>query len=761
MSENNSIRRSYNRAAKRRDAIENHVGEEKKIRSCEKTGCYASEPTCCLLSCESCTKDGYTSRWYHMSLGEHFCNNCFCNFYISGKTGNLLFNQWINKWAEVARASKPTIKRFVANELLPYWVKCTRRQCGKWRMVRVDHVLDPKFIKSFKCPEDSKHKSPCDAPEDKDVSLVLDTSFMNQLIEEPHLQNSPAGPFLKRFLSEDIGLCPINNSVSALKEHEYVKPFLMEQCGESCIWIKPDEMDEDEIAFSNQVLVSPATYLGLRNFLVALWNLKPNEWLSFQKANEYLICRGLVRIYLVSVAEQILDLLTKKSVINHGIINNPSQKLLKKNPEPEVLVIGAGISGLAAASHLHNLGVNVAVYEAEGDLGGRIKDVPVLGAGAFFIHGLLNNPLTTFGLQVNVPYQNLKKNLVIFKENGSLISNDIIKKTQHELNNLLQGVIESVSVSKTDDNCFDMVTKSCEDLRKVTPFCKNADIFSHLLTHCEIDFKAHLKNMSILNWEFPVCSLGDDGFIPSGMRLFLIKLASKDYSIVYNNEVKVIDYIGDKVKVTTTNGESIFSKVLITVPLSVLQNDCIQFIPELPDYKKKAICDLGTYNCEKLILEFPRKFWTKNVNEPFSRFGILSSEAIFEVFYDVTDEKPGSKPTLVTFITEKAFDLIKDLEDKEIFDKCLALLKRTFRRNIPQPSNWHLTHWRKKVQYGSFGSYLKVGSQQTAYDDMAKSVDDKLYFAGEATFRNLPSTVTGAYLSGLREAAKIVKALDI
>ncbi|GBN18839.1 Lysine-specific histone demethylase 1B [Araneus ventricosus] len=761
MSDNNSARRFSNRAAKRRDAIENNIGEEKKVRSCEKVGCYASKPMCCLLSCESCTKDGYTSRWVHMSLGEHFCNNCFDNFYRAGKTGNLLFNQWTNKWVEVARASKPTIKRFVANELLPYWVKCTRRQCGKWRMVRVDHVLDPKFIRSFNCPEDPKHKSPCDAPEDKDVSLVIDASFMSQLTEEPHLKNSPAEPFLKRFLPEDIGLCPINSPVSAFKEHEYVKPFLMEQCGESSIWIKPDEMDEEEIAFADQVLVSPATYLGLRNFLVALWNLKPYEWLSFDKANEYLICRGLVRIYLVSVAEQILDLLTKKSVINHGIINNPSLKLMKKNPEPEVLVIGAGISGLAAASHLHNLGVNVAMYEAEADLGGRVKDVPVLGSGAFFVHGLLNNPLNTFGLQVNVPYQILKKNLIIFKENGNLVPNDTVKKTQHELNNLLQGVIESVAVSKVDNNCFDMVTKSCEDLRKMTPFCKDLDVFNHLLTHCEIDLKTDLRNMSVLNWEFPVCALGGDGFMPSGMRLFLIKLASKDYSITYNNEVKAIDYTGNKVKITSSKGEATFSRVLITVPLSVLQNDCIQFVPELPKYKRKAINDLGNYYCEKLILEFPRKFWTKNIKEPFSRFGILSSEMIFEVFYDVTTQKPNSTPTLVTFITEKSLDLIKDLEDKEVVDKCIALLKRTFRRNIPKPSSWHLTHWRKKVQYGSFGSYLKVGSQQSAYDDMAKSIDDKLYFAGEATFRNLPSTVTGAYLSGLREAAKIVKALNI
>ncbi len=58
--------------------------------------------------------------------------------------------------------------------------------------------------------------------------------------------------------------------------------------------------------------------------------------------------------------------------------------------------------------------------------------------------------------------------------------------------------------------------------------------------------------------------------------------------------------------------------------------------------------------------------------------------------------------------------------------------------------------------------YVAVGSSGADYDTMAQPVSahgqcaPTLFFAGEHTCRNYPATVHGAYLSGLREAARIV-----
>ena len=58
-----------------------------------------------VLAIFRCAKNGYTSRWYHLSCGEHFCNECFDHYYRrfvliivgvfwGGRDGGLGSGQW-------------------------------------------------------------------------------------------------------------------------------------------------------------------------------------------------------------------------------------------------------------------------------------------------------------------------------------------------------------------------------------------------------------------------------------------------------------------------------------------------------------------------------------------------------------------------------------------------------------------------------------------------------------------------------------------
>merc|ERR1712150_157029 len=58
-------------------------------------------------------------------------------------------------------------------------------------------------------------------------------------------------------------------------------------------------------------------------------------------------------------------------------------------------------------------------------------------------------------------------------------------------------------------------------------------------------------------------------------------------------------------------------------------------------------------------------------------------------------------------------------------------------------------------------SYVKIGASGTDYDVLAQPHTERVLFAGEATNRHFPQTVTGAFLSGLREAYRVFKHTDL
>lgn len=77
--------------------------------------------------------------------------------------------------------------------------------------------------------------------------------------------------------------------------------------------------------------------------------------------------------------------------------------------------------------------------------------------------------------------------------------------------------------------------------------------------------------------------------------------------------------------------------------------------------------------------------------------------------------------------------------------------------NVPDPIQSICTRWGSDTfSYGSY-SHVRVHSSGSDYDILAENVG-RLFFAGEATTRQYPATMHGAYLSGLREAARILRA---
>uniref|UniRef100_A0A8C9APD2 [histone-H3]-N(6),N(6)-dimethyl-L-lysine(4) FAD-dependent demethylase n=1 Tax=Prolemur simus TaxID=1328070 RepID=A0A8C9APD2_PROSS len=776
-------------------------GSEKKYRKCEKAGCTATCPVCFASASERCAKNGYTSRWYHLSCGEHFCNECFDHYYRSHKDGYDKYTTWKKIWTSNGK-TEPSPKAFMADQQLPYWVQCTKPECRKWRQLTKEIQLTPQIARTYRCgmkpnttvkPETSDH---CSLPEDLRVSEVSNHWWYSMLILPPLLKDSVAAPLLSAYYPDCVGMSPSctstnraaagSNASPGKLEHSkaapsvlvpdmnrYFQPFYQpNECGKA-LCVRPDVMELDELYEFPEYSRDPTMYLALRNLILALWYTNCKEALTPQKCIPHIIVRGLVRIRCVQEVERILYFMTRKGLINTGVLSvGADQYLLPKDyHNKSVIVIGAGPAGLAAARQLHNFGIKVTVLEAKDRIGGRVWDDKsfkgvTVGRGAQIVNGCVNNPIALMCEQLGISMHKFGERCDLIQEGGRITDPTIDKRMDFHFNALLD-VVSEWRKDKTQLQDVPLGEK-IEEIYKA--FIKESGIqFSELegqvlqfhLSNLEYAFGSNLHQVSARSWdhnEFFAQFAGDHTLLTPGYSVIIEKLAEGLDIRLKCPQVQSIDYSGDEVQVTTTDGTRFSAqKVLVTIPLALLQKGAVQFNPLLSEKKMKAINSLGAGIIEKIALQFPYRFWDSKV-QGADFFGHVppsaSKRGLFAVFYDMDPQKKHS--VLMSVIAGEAVGSVRTLDDKQVLQQCMATLRELFKeQEVPDPTKYFVTRWSTDPWIQMAYSFVKTGGSGEAYDIIAEEIQGTIFFAGEATNRHFPQTVTGAYLSGVREASKI------
>ncbi|XP_073416798.1 peroxisomal N(1)-acetyl-spermine/spermidine oxidase isoform X2 [Dendrobates tinctorius] len=482
--------------------------------------------------------------------------------------------------------------------------------------------------------------------------------------------------------------------------------------------------------------------------------------------------------------------------------------------DPAVLIIGAGISGIATAEKLHRHGFQkIKVLEATGRTGGRIRTDSfgkgLIEVGAQWIHGPSpRNPVFQLASQFGLLNpdalleENQKINLYghppdipfVFSSSGKTIKPENLITISELYNTWL-------------DQARNFTSGDCDPEASVGHFIHQKIINSSHEWDKELleMYMAYLRGL--LNMECCVsgthsmdhvalCPFGEytmlpglDCTFPKGYESLVnqIKSPLPNGTVILEKAVKSIHWDGSfhgdnshvyPVKVKCEDGDSfVADHVVVTVPLGVLKKRAVDFFsPILPPGKLQAIKNLGFGTNNKILLEYEKPFWDPNTTliQPVWEGDSPLTEANKDLkqnwmkklsVFVVLEPPEQLGHVLCGFIAGEESEFMETLTDEEVLSSVTDYFRKfTGNPDLPPPISLMRSQWHSQPYTGGSYSYVAVGSSGIDVDNLAEPLPTdnealkplQILFAGEATERKFYSTTHGALMSGWREAQRLI-----
>ncbi|CAH2048078.1 unnamed protein product [Thlaspi arvense] len=606
-------------------------------------------------------------------------------------------------------------------------------------------------------------------------SLGEDSS---DLVAEQQLQNPNAaepGPRArkrrrrKRFFTE----INANPAFSRNRRNSVGKEVDSEALIAMSVGFPVNSLTEEEIEANVVSIIGgkdQANYIVVRNHIIALWRSNVSNWLTRDHALES------IRSEHKTLVDTAYNFLLEHGYINFGlapVIKEAKLRSFDGVEPPNVVVVGAGLAGLVAARQLLSMGFRVLVLEGRDRPGGRVKTRKMKGGdgveamadvGGSVLTGINGNPLGVLARQLGLPLHKVRDICPLYLPSGELVDVGVDSKIEASFNKLLDRVCKLRQSMIEEIKSVDVpLGEALETFRLVYGVAEEPQermLLDWHLANLEYANATLLGNLSMAYWDQddPYEMGGDHCFIPGGNEIFVHALA-ENLPVFYGNTVESIRYGSNGVVVYAGDKEFYCDMVLCTVPLGVLKKGAIGFSPELPEKKKEAIQRLGYGLLNKVAMLFPYNFW----GEEIDTFGRLTEDSStrgeFFLFYSYSSVSGG--PLLVALVAGDAAERFETLSPTDSVKRVLQILRGIYHPKgivVPDPVQALCSRWgQDKFSYGSY-SYVAVGSSGDDYDILAESVGDgRVFFAGEATNKQYPATMHGAFLSGMREAANILR----
>lgn len=443
----------------------------------------------------------------------------------------------------------------------------------------------------------------------------------------------------------------------------------------------------------------------------------------------------------------------------------PSARGLRSGPRLRVIVVGAGLAGLAAAQRLQQQGHQVLVLEGRDRLGGRTitsqlwSDLPIdLGAG--WIHGVQGNPITALARASGATLVPTDLEAIrVYGPDGRPLS----EVRQARLDQLDQQLSRRLGAWREGqergaagaDQSLEQVLQSSGPLASLN--AEERPLLAYLLnSRFEQEQGASAASLSARWLDGDSAYKGGDALLRPGFSALIRSLAS-GLTIQTGQVVTAINTAAAQaVEVVCQDSARsgpithVADRVVVTVPLGVLKAGRIRFEPPLPPARQEAIQRLGMGNLNKCCLRFARPFWSADADW-FGR--IAAPSGAWQEWVSLL--RPLRQPVLIGFQAGPAADALEGWSDQRLVASAMAALRQVHGTAIPDPIGVQITRWRSDPFAVGAYSYPALGSTPEMREALAHPIAGRLFFAGEATSSDYFGTTHGAYLSGLRAAAEI------
>jgi len=443
----------------------------------------------------------------------------------------------------------------------------------------------------------------------------------------------------------------------------------------------------------------------------------------------------------------------------------------------EVIIIGAGISGLAAARELSKAGVETIVLEARDRIGGRIHTIHdervgiPIELGAEFVHG---DPPEILDLAKEAGLgvvKTLGKSWFLNQRGELAPSGDEPPGSDDELWNIARSYIDE---HKPDISLAEFlglpITAAVSDGEK--EWVKRFVSGFHAAEPAKVGIYGLIETQDA---EESINGITSHRIREGYSRLAdFLQLSSQQSGakFFFDNVVTSIDWDNRPVRVRarSVDGQNFFyegSAAIVTLPVGVLKRSMgsenhVNFSPEID--QKRSILDRIEMGCARRVtLAFKEKWWIESlstIDRSKADLGFLFGQNVpISVWWA---DEPSNAATLTGWIGgPKAIEMEK-LEDEQFIDIAVTSLSRIFGVGESALES-HLIEGFTYDWHGdpfSCGAYTYMGvGGADAPSRLAEPLSGRLYFAGEATSNGHWGTVHGAIASGLRAAREILETL--